>query len=274
MALLIAALAPTPVIAKPAPELGRLEQRIERLERVRVSDRMVELIRRIGDLETQIRRLRGQVQVQAHRIDELRGRQRRLYADFDRRLRKRELAGPHRGQHLATDSAPSSMETAGARGSGAGAARAARRAAEREAGAGSVSGDQPADAARSADEREAYDWAFKLLAAERYSEAVAALRTFVERFPDSAYADEAHYWIGEAYYVRDEFRQAVEAYRKVPRRFPDSPKLPAALLKIGYSLAHLGRTEDAESALRRVIEQYPDSSSARLAETELLKILG
>ncbi len=270
--VLVLAVAAAPVaMAAESGDDAELEQRVRRLENVVQSGQLAELIQRVRSLEREIRELRGQIDQQGHRLDQLRDRQRNLYGDLDRRLRDLELAqsdsgGADQGAGDAEGGDEGDPET------GASAAEAAENAAEKTVSEGETSGDQAADAARSEDEREAYDAAFDKLKQGRYESAATAFQSFLEEHPDGPYADNAQYWLGEAHYVTRDFERALEAFRKVPADYPDSAKVPDARLKIGYSLYELGRLDEAKKMLQKVREQHPNSAASRLAEDRILKI--
>jgi TolA-binding protein len=56
----------------------------------------------------------------------------------------------------------------------------------------------------------------------KYDRATNAFRAFIEKYPESAYADNAHYWIGEAHAARGDNSKAITAFEAVIKRFPDS----------------------------------------------------
>ena len=85
---LAAVLAAGPVAAAEQVSPERLDQRLRRLENIIDSGQLARLIQRIDSLEQEIRGLRGQIEEQGHRLDQLRKRQRNLYGDLDRRLRE------------------------------------------------------------------------------------------------------------------------------------------------------------------------------------------
>lgn len=243
-----------------------LERRIERLENIIDSGQLARLIQQINSLEDEIRELRGEIETQSHRIDEVRQRQRNLYADMDRRVRALEVGG------TGADTGARASGSAGAAAEGADAASAAEEAARAASGDGDTVGDQSAGEARSENEREAYDAAFELLKNGRYDEAAGAFAQFVERHPEGPYADNAQYWLAESRYVTRDFEAALEAFRAVTEQYPDSAKVPDARLKIGYTLYELGSLDEARAALQEVVEQHPNSAVSRLAEERLLKI--
>jgi tol-pal system protein YbgF len=107
------------------------------------------------------------------------------------------------------------------------------------------------------------------LARRDHATAIAAFRSFIERWPDHDYADNAQYWLGEAYYDQADYKTALLEFKKVLQRYPDGNKAPDALLKIGYCHGKLGDAGDAKASLAQVVELYPKTDAARLAEKRL-----
>lgn len=65
------------------------EERLAKIETM-LQDRSIDLARQIDELKQELARLRGQIEVQAHKIETLDRRQKDLYVDLDARLRKLE----------------------------------------------------------------------------------------------------------------------------------------------------------------------------------------
>jgi tol-pal system protein YbgF len=118
----------------------------------------------------------------------------------------------------------------------------------------------------------AYQAAFDLLKAGQYDRAIAGFQAFLSTYPSSALADNAQYWLGEAYYVNKQFPESLTAFQRVVEKYPGSRKLPDALLKIGYCDYELKDYSAARSALEQVPAKFPDSASARLAQQRLEKM--
>ncbi|HKA92136.1 MAG TPA: tol-pal system protein YbgF [Haliangiales bacterium] len=102
-----------------------------------------------------------------------------------------------------------------------------------------------------------------------HAAAIAAFRRFLERWPDHDYADNAQYWLGEAYYDQADYKTALLEFKKVLSRYPDGNKAPDALLKVGYCQTKLGDPKDARASLAQVVELYPKTDAAKLAEKRL-----
>jgi tol-pal system protein YbgF len=133
-------------------------------------------------------------------------------------------------------------------------------------------GDGPRQGARP-DPRGEYRRYLEALRAGNHAFAITGFRNFVEEYPRHELADNAQYWLGEAYYDQDDFHQALAEFRKVVTLFPGGGKVPDALLKIGFCHLALGDEDAARRVLRRVAERYADTNPARLA-ADRLKSLG
>jgi tol-pal system protein YbgF len=121
-------------------------------------------------------------------------------------------------------------------------------------------------------DRDDYQAALDKLKGRDYAGAEKALIDMIARYPDSALADNAKYWLGETYYVEKRFPEALSAFQRVVKEHPDSRKVPDALLKAGYSVYELKRYKEARDFLGRVLKQYPDSNAATEARERLKRM--
>ena len=81
----------------------------------------------------------------------------------------------------------------------------------------------------------AYQAAFDTLKEGQYEKAKIELKEFLSRYPDSSYAGNAQYWLGEAYYVSRDFDQSIIRFKAVIADYPDSSKVADSMLKLGYT---------------------------------------
>jgi tol-pal system protein YbgF len=119
------------------------------------------------------------------------------------------------------------------------------------------------------DPRADYQAAVDALHAGDHAAAISGLREFLRRYPDHDYADNAQYWLGEAYYDQKDYKRGLEEFRKTVERYPHGNKVPDAMLKVGYCYAALGQTTEARATLEELVSVYPRSRSAQLATTRL-----
>jgi tol-pal system protein YbgF len=119
-----------------------------------------------------------------------------------------------------------------------------------------------------------YRSAVELVKSGKHDEAVTALRAFLKAYPRHDYADNAQYWLGEAYYVTHDYKAAAGAFRTVLDKWPDSRKAPDALLKLGYTQSAQKQYTAARATLNEVMRKYPGSEPAKLAGERLSRLAG
>lgn len=122
-------------------------------------------------------------------------------------------------------------------------------------------------------EQAAYDAALAQFRAGDFRGAAAGLQAFLAKWPKSAHAPAASYWLGNSLYGLKDYRGAIAAQQAVVDRYPDSPRAPDALLNIAASQVELKDTARARAALQKILADYPNSEAAKVAD-ERLKALG
>ena len=113
-----------------------------------------------------------------------------------------------------------------------------------------------------------YDAALSLVKKKSYDKAVEAFTGFLVKFPDHARADNAMFWMGEAYLGKGDTENALAQLDAVVARFPDGNKAPDALLKIAQIRKRAGEDELAKATLARLRARYPGSDAAKRAPKE------
>jgi tol-pal system protein YbgF len=242
LAALLAGCASTPQPDPMQVRLDDVDQRLGRVERVVNNQSLLELSQRIDALETQLRSVRGEAEELQNGEQTLSKQQRDLYADLNHRVAGLESA-------LKAASAGGTL-----------------------AGGDSADGAAVAGGAGASSDQAAYGHAFDALKASDYAGAIAQFRDFLKTYPHSALADNAQYWLGEAYYVTRDFDSAAAAFRAVGEQYPQSRKAPDALLKLGYTQFEQKHLADARTTLGLVVQRYPGSQAAQLATERLQKM--
>jgi tol-pal system protein YbgF len=187
----------------------------------------------------ELRSLRGDVEKLRYDLDSQEKRNRDLYQDLDRRITKLEGGTPASG----AANAP-----------GAAAAPSSSSAVENPA---------------APEEEAAYLQAFDQLKAGRYDDAIRGFRGMIQKWPDGRYADNAWYWMGKAYYLKQDYGQAIQSFQTVVDRYPKSPKAPDALFDLAVAQAENRQKDQARATLQRVVRDYPTSNAANLARQRL-----
>ena len=121
---------------------------------------------------------------------------------------------------------------------------------------------------------EIYKNSFALLKAADYENAIIGFRKYLSEYKDGKFADNSMFWIGEAYWVTQEFEKAIGEYVQLTNTYPESQKSSHALLKIGYCYEKLGKTAEAIESLKDLQKKFPNSTAARLGTVKLDKLQG
>jgi tol-pal system protein YbgF len=224
----------------------------------------VEILYRLDQLEKEIRQLRGDMEVVNHELSGIKRRQRELYLDIDRRLSDLELASG--GSANTQDTGARNQIQTPAQMPG----QVPSQTQQQQAAGTAPPAVQPQLPSR--EEKDAYRMAFNLLKEGRYDRSIKAFSSFLAGYPNSTYADNAQYWLGEANYVSRKYSAAVKEFGKVITNFPDSTKAPDAMLKLGFTHYELKQWGKAREILTAVVQKYPKSSAAKLADTRLKRI--
>jgi tol-pal system protein YbgF len=118
-------------------------------------------------------------------------------------------------------------------------------------------------------EKKTYDTAFALVTSGDYKGAIDALQDFIKRFPNSAYAANAQYWLGNAYYAQRDYKNSIAAQEVVVNTYKDSPKAPDAMLNIASNYIDLKDKKNARKTLQQLMKAFPESSAAQTAKDRL-----
>jgi tol-pal system protein YbgF len=111
--------------------------------------------------------------------------------------------------------------------------------------------------------------AFGLYSANNFPASIESFEAFYKNNPESDYAANALYWIGECHYTLSDLPRAKDAFTKVIEVYPKSTKTPDALLKLGYTLAAMKEKEKAAGIFEKIITSYPSSPAAVKARERL-----
>jgi tol-pal system protein YbgF len=229
-------------------KLKELDTRLVRIERVMANQSLLDVSNQLEALRSDVRSMHNDVDQLSKALESGHKQQRDMYADLDQRLKNLESRG---GTASAGSAAPPPAYAASVAASAA------------SAGAG---------AADSGEDKLAYQTAFNLLKDGQYDRAIVAFQKFLVTYPESSLADNAQYWLGEAYYVNKAYPEAEAAFQRVVDKYPQSRKLGDALLKIGFCRYETKQFQSAREVLGQVLTRFPDTPAARLAQQRLDKM--
>jgi tol-pal system protein YbgF len=250
--LLVACLAAAPAAAQRAS----LADRVAALEaRASNNQANVDLLNQLTQLRSEVQALRAQVEELQQQNQQLQSTAKAQYLDLDDRMNRLEGVAP-------TTSKPVVPATTPAKPSASSAAPTVPDKAP------VVYGDKSA-IAQGAGERAAYDAAFNALKAGQYVQSATLFQDFLQQYPNGSYTPNALYWLGESYYVTQNYALAQEQFQALLDRYPTHDKAPGALLKVGLAQYGARQFEAAERTLSQVTSRYPGTDAARTAADRL-----
>lgn len=217
---------------------GTLEQRLATLERI-VEARTEAQLRMAQQLQTlldEVSELRGVTETHSYQLDEILQRQRDLYQEIDRRV--------------------SAIQQPAA------ASNAVLPPADTAVAAPSYSAD--------VSENDAYDRAVNMVLKDRrYDAAIPEFEKFIQTYPSSGYAPNAHYWLGQLLFNNNELAKAKTHFERVVSNFPQSNKVADALLKLGQVAERENKKDAALRYYRQLVDKHSTATSAKLAQDRI-----
>jgi tol-pal system protein YbgF len=250
------------VVAKPAP-----------------NNALYEMMGRLEQLQAEVQQLTGKLEEQANLIAELKKSQSTMYSDFDERMqnleKKAESAKPSSAENLPAQENPVGADVNSAGSSVAVPAtpevKQADSAAQKQNIAQQADGEaQVSHSAPAGDEKQQYQQAYEALRNGHTAQAIAEFNALLSKNPKGEFANNAQYWLGEAYRVNQDIDSARKSFNSVIENYPGSSKVPDALLKLGYIEVEQKNPAKAREYLTRVTTEFPSSTAARLAAKKLL----
>jgi tol-pal system protein YbgF len=119
---------------------------------------------------------------------------------------------------------------------------------------------------------ETYQAAYRDYQKGNYDLAMAGFREFIEKNPNSEYADNAAYWVGESLFSQKKYAEAIQQFDSVVSRYSRSDKVPGALLKKGYAYIAIGDRSRGIVQLQYVVHEHPSAPEAALARQKLKQL--
>ena len=212
-----------------------------------------ELFNQLQRMQDQLAQQQGAIEVLQNQVNQLKQEGLERYQDLDRRI----------GAGVAPAATPDNSSTGGAPSAAAGGAAAGA------AAAAPAASSEPGDPAK---EKLYYDAAFDLIKAKDFDKASQAFTAFLRKYPNSQYAGNAQYWLGEVNLAKGDLQGAGQAFAKVSQLYPKHAKVPDSLYKLADVERRLGHTDKVKGILQQVVAQYPGTSAAQLAQRDLQRL--
>ncbi|CRM24778.1 tol-pal system protein YbgF [Pseudomonas sp. 24 R 17] len=211
-----------------------------------------ELFNQLQRMQDQLAQQQGTIEVLQNQVNQLKQEGLERYQDLDRRI----------GAGVAPAATPDNSSAGGAPSAAAGGAAAG-------AASQAPASSEPGDPAK---EKLYYDAAFDLIKAKDFDKASQAFTAFLRKYPNSQYAGNAQYWLGEVNLAKGDLQGAGQAFAKVSQLYPKHAKVPDSLYKLADVERRLGHTDKVKGILQQVVAQYPGTSAAQLAQRDLQRL--
>ncbi len=117
----------------------------------------------------------------------------------------------------------------------------------------------PSSAADADNPKQLYETAYGYLMQRDYGAAQSAFEEFLNRYPKDSLAGNAQYWLGEAHFVRGEYKAAAGAFLKGYQNYSGNARAADSLLKLAMSLDRLGQKDAACSSFAELSTRFPDA---------------
>ena len=185
----------------------------------------------LEQLQNEVNELRGVTELHSHQLEQVLERQRDLYKEIDRRVN--EVVESRTKQAAAEPTSTATIPT--------------------------TSNGYSTNLT----ENEAYDRALNLVLKDKsYQQAIVEFKSFNQKFPNSSYAANAQYWLGQLLFNQGQLNEANEAFLLIATDYKQSSKRPDALLKIAMIAQKQNNPSKAIEQYQLVVSEYPDSSAA------------
>jgi tol-pal system protein YbgF len=231
-------------VSRQVEELGRQSSGKQDLQAMssKLAEQNSQVLKSNADIQVELNNLRDQIQQLQSNLDATNQRLTALSAEL--------AAARERAAAAGAPTAPAPPASASAPPPGA-------------------TGSQPTPTPAATDPAQLYNTAYEDYLRGNFDLAIQGFAEYVKRFPDTALAANATYWIGECYYSKRDFKTAIDYFTQLLNTYKTSDKAGAALLKKGLAFLELGDRSQAVINLQYVLYEHPGSKEADLARSKL-----
>ncbi|HQQ63327.1 MAG TPA: tetratricopeptide repeat protein [Pseudomonadales bacterium] len=188
------------------------------------------LYRQFQQLQEEVAALRGQVEEQAHEIQQLK--------------QQRQEERPASPSPAAGSISP-----------------------DTPAGTAAEKPQVPAARVTSSEGRDEYEAAYAKLKTKDYDGAASGFKSLANKYPNSEYAGNSWFWLGFIYQTKGDLANSAKSFESLIERFPDHAKIDDAKFNLGKIYNQQGKAEKARTLLKEVAAG--NSKSAPLAKSYL-----
>ncbi len=219
---------------------------------------LIQLLNQNETLNSEIASLRGQIEELIQAAERSRESQKKIAADFDRRLVQIESK-----PSLDTSEGKAKIEALERRMVQIEEALAAMHqvisSAER-----TLVETSPAD--------QAYETALENYRNGDYESAIPGFQAFLDNFGSDAAAPNARYWLAEALLRQNDYGSAIQTGEALIAMYPESEKVPDTIFLLGKAYLEMGDSLSARDTWETLVVDYADTDAAAKARDLLARL--
>jgi tol-pal system protein YbgF len=110
-----------------------------------------------------------------------------------------------------------------------------------------------------------YEGAQKAFAEKKYDDAIQMFQALLDGGIPEDLADNCHYWLGESYFGKKDFKEAVKHLEMV-FQYKNSEKKGDAYFMLGRSYELLGDKAKAKESYEKVVKDFPTNNNVKKAK--------
>jgi tol-pal system protein YbgF len=117
-----------------------------------------------------------------------------------------------------------------------------------------------------------YTSARSLLVTDQYDQAVILFKQYLDVYPESNHASDAHYWLAKTYLAQGQYSLAKNTFIAFQQNSPLHHKYANSLFELAKVYIELKQTAKAKDILDNILDKFPSHRVASLAQQLLGKI--
>ncbi len=266
--------------------LAKLEREVEYMQRGNVGGAApsgvgaANATARLGEMEQELRNLRGMIEQNDFQIRKLKSEMEAMAKDMEFRLNAMEKSGATAGDSAFEDEDNQWQDPSAPTEPPQGMTPMPKKEEKVEAKPPSldikIHTTPPAQAQEAENEvriipkfdspKDHYNYAFSLMNRAQYAKAGDAFQSFLDTYPNDPLISNVYYWLGETYYVQENYVKAADAFSKGFETRPDGGKAPDNLLKLGMALNLNGKKDQACVVLGQLLSKFKGRADSVLAK--------
>ena len=122
------------------------------------------------------------------------------------------------------------------------------------------------------DPDEQFQIAFDLLRSQQFDKAKEALNEFIDNNSDNNLSGSAHYWLGEIYLLKKDYREAALVLAEGYQKYPNSVKAPDSLYKLSEALSKIDKNFEACNTLNKFNKEHPKHKLSNKANLKIQEL--